>query len=98
MRGICCNINHLDLINKVEIDENSEELAVVSKIKKSTNAKPKIDNNEINTSTTSLTNNFNKNIIPESFKVYIDNEESLIIPKFYGIKNIDRNFLKTIIH
>ena len=31
-------------------------------------------------------NNFNKNIIPESFKVYIENDESLIIPKFYGIK------------
>ena len=36
--------------------------------------------------TVSPQNNFNKNIIPESFKVYIDNEESLIIPKFYGIK------------
>lgn len=61
MRGVCCNINHLDLINKVEIDENSDEIAVVSKIKKSINAKPKA-NNEINTLTTSLTNNYNKNL------------------------------------
>lgn len=36
--------------------------------------------------TVSPQNNFNKNIIPESFKVYIENDESLIIPKFYGIK------------
>jgi superfamily II DNA or RNA helicase len=43
-------------------------------------------NDVIQELTVSPQNNFNKNIIPESFKVYIDNEESLIIPKFYGIK------------
>lgn len=36
--------------------------------------------------TVSPQNNFNRNAIPESFKVYIENDESLIIPKFYGIK------------
>jgi superfamily II DNA or RNA helicase len=37
--------------------------------------------------TVSPLNNYNKNAIPESFKVYIENEESLILPKFYGIKH-----------
>jgi hypothetical protein len=37
--------------------------------------------------TVSPLNNYNKNVTPESFKVYIENEESLILPKFYGIKH-----------
>ena len=50
----------------------------------------KLNHNKLNEVIHDLTvspqNNFNKNIIPESFKVYIENDESLIIPKFYGIK------------
>jgi len=62
MRGVCCNINHLDLINKDDIEENNNnELEVISKIKKSISTKTKV-NNDINTSTTLLTNNYNKNV------------------------------------
>ena len=39
-------------------------------------------------------NTFNKNIKPDSFEVFIEDDENLIVPKFYGIKkfgNPDKN-------
>jgi len=35
-------------------------------------------------------NTFNKNIKPESFEVFIEDDENIIVPKFYGIKKFGK--------
>ena len=58
---------------------------VISKIKN----KDKIDDIKKDL-TVAPQNTFNKNIKPESFEVFIEDDENIIIPKFYGIKKFGK--------